>query len=173
MKTVKIGSQVWTKKNLKAFKFRNGEHIPIVQDTEEWKGMTSAAMCINPDNGECFYNWYAVVDPRGLAPEGFHVPSDQEWQQLTDECGGEEMAGQHLKSKKKWDGDNTSGFNALPAGVRSNYGLFYDMGLNGYWWSSPPNGESAISRAIYSGYSNVYRGNNYPQYGFSVRLVQD
>jgi hypothetical protein len=53
MKTIKIGSQVWTKKNLKVFKFRNGDIIPIVQGDKQWSKKTSAAMCINPDNGEC------------------------------------------------------------------------------------------------------------------------
>ena len=172
MKTIQIGNQVWTKKNLRVFKFRNGEPIPIVQDYQEWSKMTSAAMCINPDNGECYYNWYAVNDPRGLAPEGFHVPSNDEWEQLIDECGNK-IAGFHLKSKKKWDGSNASGFSALPAGFRDCDGYFDKVGNFGYWWSSSPDGENAISRYLYSGYSVVHRGSYNPQDGFSVRLIQD
>jgi uncharacterized protein (TIGR02145 family) len=172
MKTIKIGSQVWTKKNLRVFKFRNGEHIPIVQDRDEWYSKRSSAMCINPDNGECYYNWYAVNDPRGLAPEGFHVPSDEEWEQLIDECSNK-IAGFHLKSKKKWDGSNASGFSGLPAGFRDCDGAFYDLGDSGYWWSSSPYGGGAIHRYLDSESSNVYRNLNYPDYGFSVRLIKD
>jgi uncharacterized protein (TIGR02145 family) len=173
MKTVKIGSQVWTKKNLRVFKFRNGEHIPIVQDSEEWKGMTSAAMCINPDNGECFYNWYAVNDQRGLTPEGFHVPSDEEWDELVNGLGGIDTASQHLKSKNKWDGNNSSGFSGLPAGYRSFDGVFGNLGDDGDWWTSSPGGGLAIGRYLLSGDSNVYRNGSYPQNGFSVRLIKD
>lgn len=173
MKTIKIGNQVWTKKNLKVFKFRNGDVIPIVQDDREWSKMTSAAMCINPENGECYYNWYAVIDPRGLAPKGFHVPSDDEWEQLINECGGNKIAGFHLKSKKKWDGDNSSEFNALPAGYRDLNGDFYNLGSYGYWWSSSPGGGNAIGRYLSSGNSNVYRFSYSSRNGFSVRLIQD
>jgi uncharacterized protein (TIGR02145 family) len=173
MKTIKIGSQVWTKKNLRVFKFRNGEHIPIVQDRDEWYSKRSSAMCINPDNGECYYNWYAVIDPRGLAPEGFHVPSDEEWNELVNHLGGNQVAGQYLKSQKKWDGDNSSGFKSLPAGYRNSSGNFYDLGNYGYWWSSSPSGGNAIFRYLYSGYSNVTRNHSGPQNGFSVRLIKD
>lgn len=173
MKTIQIGSQVWTKKNLRVFKFRNGDIIPIVQGDKQWSEMTSAAMCINPDNGECYYNWYAVNDPRGLAPIGFHVPSDEEWEQLIDECGGNKIAGYHLKSKNKWNGSNTSGFSGLPAGFRYDFGIFNLLGYGGYWWSSSPIGGLAVNRNLNSGYSYVYRSNDFPQGGFSVRLIKD
>jgi len=167
LKTIKIGSQVWTKKNLKEFKFRNGDAIPIVQDNEEWSKLQSAAVCINPDNEECYYNWYAVSDPRGLAPEGFHVPSDEEWKELVNGLGDVEVAYQRLKSKKK------GGFNASPAGYRKRNGSFTALGNDGYWWSSSPNGEDAIYRNLYSGGSSVCRYSFSPRFGFSVRCIQD
>lgn len=173
MKTIQIGSQVWTKKNLRVFKFRNGDIIPIVQGDKQWSEMTSAAMCINPDNGECYYNWYAVNDPRGLAPIGFHVPSDEEWEQLIDECGGNKIAGYHLKSKNKWNGSNTSGFSGLPAGFRNINGNFINLGNNGHWWSSSPDGGNAINRDLYSSHSYVLRDSGNPRSGFSVRLIKD
>ena len=173
MKTIKIGSQVWTKKNLRVFKFRNGDHIPIVQSQKKWADLESAAMCINPDNGECYYNWFAVSDPRGLAPKGFHVPSDKEWDELVEYLGGEKIAGQYLKSQKKWNGSNTSGFSGLPAGYRLDNGGFYGLGYSGLWWSSSPHGGGAIYRYLLSGYSNVYRSYDYPQSGFSLRLIKD
>ena len=174
MKTIQIGSQVWATKNLRVFKFDNGDDIPIVQNIDEWVVLQKAAMCINPDNGECYYNWYAVNDPRGLAPTGFHVPSDDEWQQLVDYCGGNEKAGNLLKSTKKWNGiAPVKGFNAIPSGYRSENGSFSNQGNFGFWWSSSPNGTFAWGRSLGSGYSNVFRSNLYPRFGFSVRLIKD
>jgi uncharacterized protein (TIGR02145 family) len=175
MKTIQIGSQVWTTKNLRVFKFRNGDPIPIVQDNEEWSKLESPAMCINPDNGECYYNWYAVDDPRGLAPEGFHVPSDDEWQTLIEEYGGRVVAGNFLKSALKWNGTGRIDvFNALPCGARAFYrGEFYAQGVSCKFWSSSYDVEYAWFRSINSDYSNVDRGSTNEQYGFSVRLIKD
>jgi uncharacterized protein (TIGR02145 family) len=173
MKTINIGSQVWTKKNLKVFKFRNGEYIPIVQDNQEWSKMTSAAMCINPDNGECYYNWYAVNDPRGLAPEGFHVPTDAEWSTLTKELGGNAVAGELMKSTKKWDGAGfLKGFDAIPSEYRIYNGKFIDEHSTSFW-TSTPNKERALCRSLYTDYSNVDHYDAPIQNGFSVRLIKD
>lgn len=174
MKTIKIGSQVWTRKNLRVFKFRNGDPIPIIQDSDEWVMLQESAMCINPDNGECYYNWYAVNDSRGLAPTGFHVPSDDEWQQLVDCCGGDDKAGELLKSTKKWNGTGPiKGFNAIHSGYRGKDSYFYTQGASGYWWSSSPNGSNAWGRLLYSGSSGVFRYKDDSRYGFSVRLIKD
>jgi uncharacterized protein (TIGR02145 family) len=173
MKTIQIGSQVWTTKNLRVFKFRNGDPIPIIQDSDEWVMLQESAMCINPENGECYYNWYAVNDPRGLAPTGFHVPSDDEWQQLVDYCGGNEKAGNLLKSTKKWNGSGPKGFNAIPSGYRDEIGYFNFQGDYGYWWSSSPMGPNAWFRNLGSGNSGVFRNYYYSRYGFSVRLIKD
>jgi uncharacterized protein (TIGR02145 family) len=175
MKTIQIGSQVWTRKNLRVFKFRNGHPIPIIQDPDEWVMLQESAMCINPENGEFYYNWYAVNDPRGLAPEGFHVPSNDEWQQLVDYCGGNEKAGNLLKSTKKWDGTGPiKGFNAIPSGFRAYYdGNFYDQGNNGHWWSSSPSGTHAWNRNLNSEDPYVFRDSYYAQNGLSVRLIKD
>lgn len=174
MKTIQIGSQVWTTKNLRVFKFRNGEPIPIIQDSDEWVMLQESAMCINPDNGECYYNWYAVNDPRGLAPIGFHVPSDDEWQQLVDYCGGNEKAGNLLKSTKKWNGIGpVKGFNATPSGYRGADCYFHHQAHHGYWWSSSPNSFYALGRYLYSGGSDVTLIEDDFRNGFSVRLIKD
>lgn len=173
MKTILIGSQVWTTKNLRVFKFRNGDPIPIIQDNEEWSKLESPAMCINPDNGEYYYNWYAVSDPRGLAPTGFHVPSDEEWQTLTKALGGDDVAGGLMKSLKKWDGAGVfKGFDAIPSEYRMFNGKFINE-HGGYWWTSTPNGSRARLRSLYSGYSNVDHYDAPFQNGFSVRLIKD
>ncbi|MFZ9583254.1 MAG: fibrobacter succinogenes major paralogous domain-containing protein, partial [Crocinitomicaceae bacterium] len=105
--TVTIGTQVWMTKNLNVSTFRNGDPIPEAKTDEEWKKAgenQQPAWCYydnNPANGAKygkFYNWYAVNDPRGLAPEGYHVPTDAGWTQLSDYLGGEDVAGKKMKS---------------------------------------------------------------------------
>lgn len=173
MKTIKIGQQEWTKKNLRVFKFRNGDIIPIVQDDKLWVTMETAAMCINPNNGECYYNWFAVNDERGLAPEGFHIPSDEEWEKLVNKYGGEYLAGENLKSSKKWDGNNSSGFSGLPAGYRDYDGYFNGLENFGSWWCSSLDRGCAIRRSFYSGDTVVNRNYSTPRNGFSIRLIKD
>jgi uncharacterized protein (TIGR02145 family) len=179
--SVKIGSQIWTKENLQVSKFCNGEPIPLVQDDEEWSELETAAYCIGPE-GHYFYNWFAVIDPRGLAPEGWHVPSDEEWNILEQSLGLSSVdakqwyyRGVHGSAMKSeaWDGTNESGFSALPAGYRFYDGFFFDLGDFGYWWSSSPDGGNAIYRFLTSGNSNVNRYYSNPHFGFSVRCVRD
>lgn len=175
MKQVKIGSQVWAKENLKVTNFRNGEPIPVVQDQNEWSKMSTAAMCFTPE-GEALYNWYAVNDPRGLAPEGWHIPSDAEWTELADFLGGDVVAGFKMKYVNPvWNGTNESGFSALPGGYRFHYnGNFSNVGYYGYWWSSSPHGSDyAWVRILYSDNGLVYRYYFYRRYGLSVRCVRD
>ena len=111
IKEVKIGQQVWTTENLNVDKFRNGEIIPEAKTAAEWHKAgenKQAAWCYynnDSSNGTKYgklYNWYAVNDPRGLAPKGWHIPSDQEWTDLTDYLGGDEQAGAKMKSKEGW-----------------------------------------------------------------------
>ena len=122
-KEIKIGQQVWTTENLNVDKFRNGEIIPEAKTAAEWHKAgenKQAAWCYynnDSSNGTKYgklYNWYAVNDPRGLAPEGWHIPSDQEWTDLTNYLGGVEQAGAKMKSKEGWlengNGTNESGF---------------------------------------------------------------
>lgn len=187
MNTIKIGSQEWATEDLKVTKFRNGEDIPLVTDDEEWAELTTAAYCISP-KGNYFYNWYAVNDPRGLAPDGFHVPTDDEWTELIDVLGGEEVAGVAMKTEER-GGNNSSGFSALPGGYRDDYHGFLGegdyggwwsssaYGVNegdyGYWWSSPADG-SASAWARYFDSVNDHVGRYYYnlRYGFSVRCLK-
>ena len=108
---ITIGTQVWTSKNLDVSTFRNGEPIPEAKNAKQWAEASekrTAAFCyydFDSENGKVYgklYNWYAVNDSRGLAPKGYHIPSDAEWQILTDKLGGEDLAGEKLKSKQGW-----------------------------------------------------------------------
>jgi hypothetical protein len=112
IKGVAIGTQVWTTKNLDVATFRNGDLIPEAKTDEEWKAAgenKQPAWCYYDNkaaNGTKYgklYNWYAVVDYRGLAPAGWHVPTDEEWTVLSTYLGGKEVAGEKMKSRSGWD----------------------------------------------------------------------
>lgn len=173
MNTIKIGSQEWATEDLKVTKFRNGEDIPLVEDDREWADIDSAAYCITP-HGNYLYNWHAVNDPRGLAPEGFRVPTDAEWTELTNFLGGEKVAGKKMKTST-WNGTNSSGFSALPGGSRYDAnGNFFNEGNSGLWWSSSANGTNfAWFRYLYSDSDGVIRDDYYQRFGFSVRCLKN
>ncbi len=186
--SVKIGTQEWSSKNLNVATFKNGDAIPEVKSEEEWVKAGEEgkpAWCYynnNPKNGDKYgklYNWYAVTDPRGLAPSGWHIPSDAEWTKLTDYLGGKNVAGAKMKSKEGWkengNGNNESGFSGLPGGSRIFYGTFGPIGFYGYWWSST---QFSIDFAWYRylHYSNGVVRRNYgfsKKNGFSVRCLRD
>ncbi len=153
---VVIGTQVWKTRNLDVTTYRNGDPIPQVTDPTQWINLTTGAWCYyenNTANGTVYgklYNWYAVNDSRGLAPTGYHVPSDAEWTTLTTFLGGEGVAGGKMKSTDTslWQSPNTSatnesGFTGLPGGCRSDDGAFDDVGDGGDWWSSSENGTAS------------------------------
>jgi uncharacterized protein (TIGR02145 family) len=179
---IKIGDQTWTSKNLDVETYRNGDAIPQVEDQEEWANLTTGAWCYyenESDNGTTYgnlYNWYAVNDPRGLAPKGFHIPSDAEWTILTENLGYK--AGTKMKSTSGWDDDgngtNSSGFAGLPGGQRGHNGYFYHIGSSCHWWSSSESkADSAWSRYIYSVYGYLSTNANLERSGFSVRCLRD
>jgi uncharacterized protein (TIGR02145 family) len=165
---IKIGKQEWMLKNLDVDRFRNGDLIRHIKDKEEWieAGRNSQpAWCYydnNPENGKIYgklYNWSAVNDKRGLAPIGWHVPSDEELT-ILQKFLGVDYAGYKMKSVEGWDdwededgdifdgnGDNSSGFNALPGGYLDHYGGSYDVrfsNIRGYasFWSATEFGYS-------------------------------
>ena len=188
IKEVKIGQQVWTAENLHVFNFRNGDPIPIVKSNEEWQKAgenKQAAWCYfdnDSSNGTKYgklYNWYAVNDPRGLAPKGWHIPSDQEWTDLTNYLGGKEQVGAKMKSKKGWNengnGTNSSGFSGLPGGLRSSYGAFDVIGYYGYWWSSTKHDTFFAWNRSLRYYSLVMYAevSTLREDGFSVRCLRD
>jgi uncharacterized protein (TIGR02145 family) len=110
-KSVKIGNQTWMAENLNVGRFMNGDSIPEVKTPEEWEAARQnrePAWCYynnDPANGAKYgrlYNWYAVFDPRKLAPYGWHITSDREWTTLSKFLGGEKVAGGKIKSKNLW-----------------------------------------------------------------------
>ena len=185
--SVTICNQIWTTKNLDVTTYRNGDDIRQVSDPTAWGNLTTGAWCYYFNNSTYgltngkLYNWYAVSDPRGLAPEGWHVPSDAEWTSLANCLGGSSEAGGALKEAgtSNWispniGATNSSGFTALPSGGRFASSAFRYIGSSGYWWSST---ETSTSFAWYRTMSTNYAsfgGTDLPKaYGFSVRLIKD
>jgi uncharacterized protein (TIGR02145 family) len=184
---VKIGTQVWMSKNLDVSTFRNGEAIPEAKSEEEWAkagNNKTAAFCYylyDSNIGKVYgklYNWYAVNDSRGLAPKGYHIPSDAEWTILTDFLGGVSEASPKMKSKTGWSnnryGTNSSGFNGLPGGLCYDFGYFLGITGDGYWWSSSEYNKNMVwNRHLGNYYTIVFRYGGAKKGGFSVRCIKD
>ena len=185
--TIVIGTQQWMEKNLDVLTYRNGDIIPQVTDPTAWAALTTGAWCYyNNDvaNGAIYgklYNWYAVNDPRGLAPTGWHVPTDDEWTTLSTTLGGDAVAGGKMKvaGTTRWTTPNTgatneSGFAGLPGGFRSTNGSFYDVGSFGYWWSSTEDYATyAWLRDLLYINGVIDRASGSKRDGFSVRCLRD
>ena len=221
--TVLIGDQCWFAENLRNQNYDNGDAILDSLSASEWSSTLSGATAVfgEGDSGcsgispfdVCdedwslneygrLYNWYAVDDPRGLCPSGWHVPTDGEW--ITMEMGlgmteaeanGTGLRGtdQGLKMKAEdgWivsinsfgdittgNGTNSSGFSALSGGARnsnysSNTGSFYFAGGVGNWWTSSPASNRAWDRVLCGCTEGVYRYDQDRRFGFSVRCIQD
>ena len=184
LNTIKIGAQTWTTKNLDVTTYRNGDAIPQMQDANAWANLSTGAWCYYENekaNGSTYgklYNWYAVNDPRGLAPKGYHIPTDEEWTILSENLGGQSSAGTKMKSSSGWqnngNGRNTSGFAGLPGGYRNYDGIFFSIGADGYWWSSSEDSAyNAWTRDLSGNVGDVYRYYDYKLSGFSVRCLRD
>jgi uncharacterized protein (TIGR02145 family) len=188
IEVVRIGNQIWQKENLKVDKYRNGESILQITDDEEWEQRKSegkSAFCHynnDPLNSLIFgnlYNWWAVNDTRGLAPEGFRIPLDKDWNELVEHLGGFTLAQSKLKNTSGWkrecNGNNESGFSAVPNGQRSLGGGFDSFDNdNSYWWSLTE------SNIYMSSYWNLYfldwdvnQNISYKWAGMSVRCILD
>jgi len=160
-KTVKIGEQVWMAENL------------------NWEG---AGIWYNnsPLFGNVLGRLYTWKEAMKVAPPGWHLPTDEEWQQLIDFAGGNDIAGEKLKAKDGWEGNGTDdfGFSALPGGYRERYqdryGGFSEIGDGGYWWSAKErDSKFAYNWYMFSDSAKVYRHDYYKGYSVGVRLVKD
>lgn len=183
-KTVIIGNQEWMAENLKVEHYRNGDPIPRVQDQRDWSKLITSAWCYyenDATNGIIYgnlYNWFVVNDTRGLAPEGWHVPSANEWNILIDYLGGWEVAGSKLKAKTLWDSPNKgatnkTGFTGLPGGLLYS-GYFQGIGFITYYWSSTEYGSFKAYLYTLSSFSTAM--DEWPEsqrLGISVRCIKD
>jgi uncharacterized protein (TIGR02145 family) len=151
MNTVKIGNQEWAQENLNIDHFQNGDLIQHAKTKDEWKLANEnkqAAWCFNLNEATNelksgrLYNFYTILDPRMIAPDGFHVPAIEEWEILIHFLGGFDTAGFKLKSINGFSGSNAgatneSGFTAVAGGDRKVGGTFFDSERTyGLWWTS-------------------------------------
>jgi uncharacterized protein (TIGR02145 family) len=129
------------------------------------------------------YNWYAVKDSRGLAPAGWHIPTDSEWDTIITCLGGETVAGGKMKEtgNTHWISPNTaatnsSGFTGVPGGCRAAR-AFSEVGYSGYCWSYSEYGSNGTAFASFFTLSNdtgrTGRSSDWKDAGLSVRFVKD
>jgi uncharacterized protein (TIGR02145 family) len=161
-KIVKHGLQEWSASNLNVSRFRNGDIIPEAKTDEEWKNAGIKGKPVwcyfnnDPENAKLYgklYNWYAINDPRGIAPLGWHVPGNRDWSTLVKNLIGVDIAGERLKSKTVWKskpGVDYFGFAALPGGFRDGDGKFQGFGVKCQIWSNSEPVEVVKSNLIYS-----------------------
>jgi uncharacterized protein (TIGR02145 family) len=201
--TVLIGDQCWMRENLKTTRYNNGASIPYVYSTNSWSSLTTGAYVWNQtsftwkDKYGALYNWFAVVDANGLCPTGWHVPTKNEWDILTNYIGGNiSVRGTKLKSCRqvdsplggdciaplhpRWDfsanqnGLDDYGFSGLPGGYRNQFGNFTAPGQRGYWWTSsenPPSGVWAV--VLKNNTGNVEEESSNKKSGYSIRCLMD
>jgi uncharacterized protein (TIGR02145 family) len=196
--TVLIETQEWMAANLRTTHYRDGSDIPEVTEDAAWTLLTSEAWCNYENNPETdpalgrIYNGYAATNPN-LCPEGWHVPTDADWQLLElalgmlpgdlENSGGRgalQNVGGKLKATTHWDppnmgATNESGFTALP-GLSRYYsnGSFGTLGNAGYWWSRAEfGGEGAWNRLLSTDFAGILRNSSYIRNGFCVRCLRD
>lgn len=191
-KTVIINGQEWMTENLRTSKYNDGSAISTGLSDAAWSSTTTGAYAVlNNDNANDIaygklYNWYAVGTGK-LAPVGWHVPTDDEWQGLIDYLGGDDVAGPKLKSNSGWltwgggsatNTTNSSGFLALPASNRTFNGPYTNGATYGagYWtnfWSATEYGIYGWCRSIGFSEDKVLRYTFDKKAGFSIRCKRN
>ncbi len=190
-----MGTQEWMAEGLKVTKYRDGTPITFVSNSHDWHHIEAGTALYSyydfdkNNYGDIYgalYNGYAVHDPAGLCPDGWRIPTKEEWEVLTVYLGTRTNAGGKMKSTRtapkddhpRWDSPNTganniSGFSALPGGRIDSHGISRDIGKNSFWWSSTIDdkthyfGYGAHHNKAYMGYSRFH-----PLSGFSVRCIK-
>jgi uncharacterized protein (TIGR02145 family) len=192
-----IGEQIWMTENLKTTKYRDGSPIPKVNNSNTWQSLTTGAYCNcnnDPVIGSKYgklYNWYAVSDIHNIAPEGWHVATDDEWKVLEEYVAGNPgvfgSVAKAFAANTEWNPsevadaigndltkNNSSGFTAFPGGNRTNDGEFGFNGYEGGWWSSSESYTyNAWARTLSYDSYRLETGSYGKKCGFYVRCVKD
>ena len=177
--TVQIGGQCWFAGNLRTENYSNGEEIATGLNHFEWTTTNEGAFTSTTGSYGKLYNSYAILDPRGVCPSGWHIPSDSDWNILIELFGGADVAGEALKSVSGWNdggnGTDSSGFSGLPGGYFlhdiDNWGQNWDAGYYGYWAGIHAGNGNVFSR-ILSSYSNQV-GFGSGDYAVSIRCLRN
>lgn len=194
--TITIGTQTWMVENLKTTRYNDGETIPNISDTTQWYeygngtvdgelDIEKAAWCYyyNSSNNNIpygkLYNWHAVKTGK-LAPIGWHVPTKSEWETLVNYLGGDNFAVGKMQTTTLWDSPNvgatnSSGFTAVPSGIRGNHGGFTGKGTFTIWWTSTQsNSYSHWAWSIFLDNTDgivIQEGTKTP--GLAIRCIKD
>ena len=196
--TVTIGSQVWMKENLKVTHYQTGELLPNITDTAAWRLSETGGRCYFDNDSASYnatygalYNWYAVSDKRFIAPVGWHIPTESDWNKLekyldyTVDTTATEWLGTDIGGKLKEAGyvhwntpnigaTNSSGFTALPAGGRSKDGIYGGIFQLGDWWAiNTFDSTTAWKRYLYYYTQQIERSMWYKTCGWSVRCIRN
>lgn len=184
-KTVTIGTQTWMAENLRVTHYRNGDPIEkdSIYNNTVWNARTTGAYCEYGNYASEYgkmYNGYAVMDSRGLAPAGWHVATQSEWNTLIEFLGGTSVAGGAIKEAgtDHWRSPNTgatnsSNFNAMPGGNRQSSGMA-GVGYGASWWTSTLFYEgSNVIFSVSNSSASIYTGGTVLSDGFYVRCVKD
>ena len=183
--TVIIGTQIWAEANLNVSTFRNGDTIQEAKTFKEWVAAGESgkpAWCYynnDPGIGKKYgklYNWFAVTDPRELAPAGWTLPESADWAKLINFLGGPGAAGSKLKSTTGWNegsiGSNDTGFTGYPGGYRIENGIFQNIGSIGIWWSTTENNPLSAVDHYLAQSNSLSRSTSPKQRGESVRCIK-
>jgi uncharacterized protein (TIGR02145 family) len=192
--TVLMGTQCWFAENLRATSYTNGDLIPSQLDDAAWGATASGASSVvdegtpseaaNLASSGRVYNYFAVLDGRGLCPQNCHVPTDAEWKTMelflgmapadVDGVGARGTnEGEKLKSSVDWDGTDDYGFNLVQGGGRANTGLYAQTNQAQIWTSSLSGTSSAWRRRVNVGTAGVARGNYSFNNAYSIRCIFD
>ena len=205
--TVLIGTQTWTDKNLNVANYRNGDPITFAADATQWVAANTAGVgaytylkFASGDGGATYgklYNWYAVNDSRGLAPTGYHIPTLTEWRTLkstkpdiktlksttSDWEGTFSNVNNNITvalhpNYSNYNGNNSSGFNALPGGSVFNTGTNGNYGSASFWTATQDGSNPLRAEWTYFHQSGLLIGSECCatesiQTGMSIRLVKD
>lgn len=183
---IKIGTQTWLSKNLNVSKYQNLDSIEEIKVSNIWSGLTGGAWAFTENSSSYeeiygkLYNWFAVSDQRKLCPQGWKIPSDEDWTILTDFLGGLDVAGGKLKSTgisiwqipNNW-ANNLSYFSGLPGGYRDETGQFLGLGYYGLWWSSTSDGTNALSRYVYNEFNYASKDSSNKNHGLAIRCLME
>ena len=185
--TLNIGKQVWIGENLKTTRLNDGKPIPLVTDDKKWKALKTPAYCWynndekNKDVYGALYNWYTVKTGK-ICPQGWHVPTENEWVALATFLGDKNSAGDKLKEAgtTHWKNyfskaTNDYDFTALPGGMRYYSGIFPESADSfAVWWSATGySATEAIMRGLHDTSSRFFNGFEDFRSGYSVRCIKN
>jgi len=180
-----IGLQQWASRNLEVTTFRNGDPIPEARSELDWKRAAKQkkpAWCYFRNDHENgvedgkLYNWYAVNDPRGLAPEGWHIPSKPELEELVQYLDAHYQKISEVDSLFAVGSENSTedSFHTYQGGFRLTNGSFQSSGQYGFWWGT------TCYLSTHSWLKHIRTGSGFKVYslfhhgdGFSVRCIRD